>query len=208
MAPGMLPPGGDTLLLDRPERRVEVDPRANRALTTISAPVAGGMTSGGGSYPSGSVVTVYATFAAGYHFVNWTYSNGLEASKLAKFTFNLTADTQLTAHFAPGEIDGTPPPAYYTHGLPNNIVNSLYSCVEGENAKARIRREYYGDATAVLPKAALTPALPPNYQGQHPIIEAHEATHGSHKSTTPGEREPDAIVPDAAAPLDRGEHGE
>lgn len=213
MAPGTEPPGADTLLRDRiwdrmAERRA-VDPNAvMRALTTISAPVAGGMTSGGGSYVSGASVTVYATNAAGFHFTKWTHVNGLEASLLPTYTFNITADTQLTAHFAVGEIDSTPPVGFYTHGLPNNIINSLMSCVDGENTRRRIRSEYYEQQAAQGPAARAAPDVPAGYQGPHPIIQAHEATDASDKSKTPGEREPDAIVPDARAPLDRGEHGE
>ena len=213
MAPGTEPPGADTLLRDRIwdrlAGRLAVDPNAvMRSLSTISAPVAGGMTSGGGSYVSGASATVYATHAAGYHFVNWTHVNGLEASKLPTYTFSITADTTLTAHFGVGEIDSTPPVGFYTHGLPNNIINSLMSCVDGENTRRRIRSEYYEQQAAAPAARAPASVVPPNYQGPHPIIQAHEATNASDESTTPGQREPDAKLPDAAAPLDRGEHGE
>lgn len=40
----------------------------------------------------------------------------------------------------------TPDPGHeghYTIGLPNNVVQSLYSCLEGENREDLVREEYY-----------------------------------------------------------------
>jgi hypothetical protein len=68
-------------------------------ITTASAPVAGGSTSGGASYASGSSVTVAATPNAGYNFVNWTES-GTQVSANASYTFNATANRTLVANFA------------------------------------------------------------------------------------------------------------
>jgi len=68
-------------------------------ITTASAPVAGGSTTGGASYASGASVTVTATPNAGYYFVNWT-QNGTEVSTTASYTFNATANRDLVANFA------------------------------------------------------------------------------------------------------------
>jgi hypothetical protein len=68
-------------------------------ITTASAPLAGGSTTGGASYASGSSVTVTATPNAGYYFVNWT-QNGTQVSANASYTFNATANRTLVANFA------------------------------------------------------------------------------------------------------------
>ncbi|MFN7561656.1 MAG: InlB B-repeat-containing protein [Prosthecobacter sp.] len=68
-------------------------------ITTASAPVAGGSTTGGASYASGTSVTVTATPNAGYNFVNWTES-GTQVSANASYTFNATANRTLVANFA------------------------------------------------------------------------------------------------------------
>ena len=68
------------------------------AITTSSSPVAGGTTSGGGSYGSGSNVTVVATTNTGYAFVNWT-QGGSAVTNAASYTFVATADRTLVANF-------------------------------------------------------------------------------------------------------------
>lgn len=68
------------------------------SITTSAAPVAGGSTSGGGTYASGASVTVSATPNAGYTFVNWT-QNGTQVSAAASYTFNATASRALVANF-------------------------------------------------------------------------------------------------------------
>ena len=54
--------------------------------------------SGGGSYASGTSVTVSATPSANYNFTNWTNSSGTVVSTSASYTFNLTTNTTLTAN--------------------------------------------------------------------------------------------------------------
>ncbi|MBK8036067.1 MAG: putative Ig domain-containing protein [Verrucomicrobiaceae bacterium] len=68
-------------------------------ITTASAPLAGGSTTGGASYASGASVTVTATPNAGYYFVNWT-QNATQVSANASYTFNATANRDLVANFA------------------------------------------------------------------------------------------------------------
>lgn len=68
-------------------------------LTVASTPSAGGSATGGGSFLSGSSVTVTATPNPGYVFSNWTKSNGTTASFSPSYTFNLSSNTTLTANF-------------------------------------------------------------------------------------------------------------
>lgn len=62
-------------------------------------PAESGTTTGGGIYPSGTNVTVTATPAAGFLFVNWT-ENSSEVSTLASYTFEITANRSLVANFS------------------------------------------------------------------------------------------------------------
>ena len=97
-----------------PARRVDgvehqppqvVDPLAPQStITTNSSPAVGGTTTGDGTYPRGSVVTVIATPNANYTFANWIYKNGLEASTDATYSFVLNSNTDLSAQFEPATI--------------------------------------------------------------------------------------------------------
>ncbi len=73
----------------------------NFAVNLSSNPAAGGTTTGAGSYPTGSTVTVTAlpnTFG-GYTFVNWT-DNGTPVSTSSSYTFALNANRTLVANFS------------------------------------------------------------------------------------------------------------
>ena len=70
----------------------------NFTISTSSAPVAGGTTTGGGTFNSGTSVTLTATPNAGYAFVNWTEGNAV-ASSNASYTFTISADHTLVANF-------------------------------------------------------------------------------------------------------------
>jgi hypothetical protein len=69
------------------------------SVTTTSAPLAGGSTTGGGSYASGSSVTVTAVPNVGYAFVNWT-EGAAQVSASASYTFTVSASRSLVANFA------------------------------------------------------------------------------------------------------------
>jgi|GEM_PF-2776353 len=76
-------------------------------LTLSASPLAGGTLTGAGTYAFGTSVTVEATAAAGYSFVNWTDSNG-EVSTDATYTFNMPAeDLALTANFIVNDYELT-----------------------------------------------------------------------------------------------------
>ena len=70
----------------------------NYNINVSANPVAGGNVSGGGTYSSGSSVTVTASPNSGYSFVNWT-EGGTQVSASASYTFSATVDRTLVANF-------------------------------------------------------------------------------------------------------------
>jgi len=71
-------------------------------VTLSSNPAAGGTTSGGGTFNSGSSVTVTATANAGYSFTNWT-EGGIAVSTNASYTFTIIGNRTLVANFTVGQ---------------------------------------------------------------------------------------------------------
>ena len=69
------------------------------SLKTSAFPGIGGDTAGDGSFPQGTQVTIIATAYPDYEFTYWAYINGLEASTDASYTFTLSTNTELVAHF-------------------------------------------------------------------------------------------------------------
>jgi hypothetical protein len=67
-------------------------------LDTAASPVGTGTTTGDGSFAPGSNVTVNATPAAGYRFVNWT-DNGTVVSNTASYTIVIDVNHSLVANF-------------------------------------------------------------------------------------------------------------
>lgn len=67
-------------------------------VTLSRVPLAGGTTSGGGTFNANSSVTVTAAPNVGYSFTNWT-ENGNIASTNANYTFVLNGNRTLTANF-------------------------------------------------------------------------------------------------------------
>jgi hypothetical protein len=68
-------------------------------VVTSALPSNGGTTSGDGAYTNGQPVTVTATPASGYQFVNWAENNA-PVSPLASYTFTASTDRFLIANFA------------------------------------------------------------------------------------------------------------
>jgi hypothetical protein len=86
---------------------------ANFTVTTVPYTVAvqvnpanAGSVSGGGTFASGSTVTVTATANSGYTFTNWT-ENGIVQSTSPNYTFTLTTNRNLVANFAPISVTYT-----------------------------------------------------------------------------------------------------
>ena len=67
-------------------------------ITTTADPNNGGTVSGGGTYNYGQNCTVTATPNANYTFTNWT-ENGIPVSTEANYTFAVTGNRDLVAHF-------------------------------------------------------------------------------------------------------------
>lgn len=61
-------------------------------------PANGGTVTGGGTYEQGQPCTVLATAATGYIFQKWT-ENGTQVSTNANYTFTVTSNRSLVAHF-------------------------------------------------------------------------------------------------------------
>jgi uncharacterized repeat protein (TIGR02543 family) len=73
-------------------------PVGSFAVNLSSAPTAGGINSGSGSYTAGSLVTVTAAANAGYTFVNWT-ENGTIVATSASFQFVISSNRTLVANY-------------------------------------------------------------------------------------------------------------
>lgn len=83
----------------------------------------GGTVSGGGLFEDGSTVFVTASANSGYEFVRWT-ENGVEVSTSESYSFELTADRDLTAVFRVRSTGGggTTTPTYTSRTLSSNGV--------------------------------------------------------------------------------------
>jgi len=80
-----------------------------------SNPVAGGTTTGGGAFDSGTTLLVSANPNNGYTFTNWTEGATI-VSTSANYTFTISANRTLVANFA------VIPPAQYSVNLSSNPV--------------------------------------------------------------------------------------
>ena len=67
-------------------------------VTVAANPAEGGEVNGEGEYEEGTEVTVTATAAEGYEFINWTEGNEV-VSEAAEYTFTIAADRDLIANF-------------------------------------------------------------------------------------------------------------
>lgn len=113
-----------------------VDPNApTQTLATVSSLPAGGTSEGDGSFTQGTQVTVYATPAFHYVFLNWTYINGLEASRDATYTFILSSNTSLIANFEYR-------PEEYPVGVPWNVYRQMMGHMNSANLSRRIIHDY------------------------------------------------------------------
>ncbi len=72
-------------------------------ITTVSNPVSGGTTSGGGNYLIGQTVTVVATPSTNWNFLNWT-ENGTPVSSEPSYSFTASANRDLVANFSMNQV--------------------------------------------------------------------------------------------------------
>ena len=87
-------------------------------ISASANPAIGGTVSGTGEYYQGETVTLTATPAMGYVFVNWT-ENNVEVSTSATYSFTATADRNLVANFREISCHWTP-----TSSLQNTMTVS------------------------------------------------------------------------------------
>jgi len=99
-------------------------------VATHANPAGAGSANGGGSFVTGSSVTVTATANSGYTFANWT-ENGIAQSASASYSFTLAANRNLVANFTANPVTNT----VATHANPANAgsVNGGGSFVTGSS---------------------------------------------------------------------------
>jgi hypothetical protein len=73
---------------------------ATYTIAATSSPIGAGAVTGGGTFNSGAGITVEATAALGYAFVNWT-ENGTIVSTTPSYSFSAVTDRSLIANFVP-----------------------------------------------------------------------------------------------------------
>ena len=88
------------------------------AISTAANPSNGGSILGGGVFNYGQSCTVQATANAGYTFTNWTV-NGSTVSTNANYTFTVTGNRTLVAHFSYNSSGGH---EYVDLGLPSGLL--------------------------------------------------------------------------------------
>ena len=83
-----------------------VAPILTETVAVAASPAGAGGVSGGGSFVSGSSVTVTAAANSGYTFANWT-ENGTVQSASRSYSFTLAANRNLTANFTANPVTNT-----------------------------------------------------------------------------------------------------
>lgn len=86
-------------------------------ITTASSPIAGGTTSGDGTFQNGDEATVTAVPNAGYYFDNWSEGD-VHFCFTPVYTFTVTASRDLVANFRPDNV--APVTAHSLAGLLGN----------------------------------------------------------------------------------------
>jgi hypothetical protein len=84
-------------------------------VATLANPANAGSVNGGGSFLTGSSVTVTATANGGYTFTNWT-ENGTVQSTSSSYSFTLATNRNLIANFTTNPIVYTVTPGAVTNG--------------------------------------------------------------------------------------------
>ena len=98
-------------------------------VTVTANPAEGGTVTGNGVYEEGETVTVTAAPSEGFAFQNWT-ENGEIVSEEAEYTFVVTADRNLVAHF---DFDGVIENSDITYTVyPNPTIDKLIVESKGE----------------------------------------------------------------------------
>ncbi|MBR2957685.1 MAG: leucine-rich repeat domain-containing protein, partial [Clostridia bacterium] len=99
--------------------------KAGFKVTASVNPAEGGTVEGAGTYSSGATVTLTATAANGYRFVNWTQS-GEEVNTSAVYTFTASGNRELTANF---EI--VPHTHSFTYSASGDTITAICANADG-----------------------------------------------------------------------------
>ncbi len=86
---------------------IVTNPPGYYSVNAAAAPSSAGTVTGGGTFQRGTSVTLIATAAAGFRFVDWTDEKGV-ASKSSSYTFTVADDRDLVANFASTSSSPTP----------------------------------------------------------------------------------------------------
>ena len=129
-----------------------------------SNPLAGGTTSGGGSFESGASVTVEAVSALGYNFTNWTEGANIVSSS-AQYSFIITGNRTLVANFASISpqfmisLSSTPPEGGTTTGggsFASGTLITVSAVTAGVSAFTSYMSERANKRAAWMPAVAYT----------------------------------------------------
>ena len=104
---------------------------ASNTVLLSATPVAGGSLTGAGTYVSGTTVTVTATPASGYQFLNWTSGGSIVATS-ASFSFALSASASLVANFVPTRFDTWCAQQFTPVQLGNPAIGGTFSNPSGD----------------------------------------------------------------------------
>lgn len=74
--------------------------QVNFAVTAVPYPDSGGVVTGSGVYPAGTVITNTETTNGNFQFVNWTV-NGTVVSSASNYSFTVSTNTTVVANFEP-----------------------------------------------------------------------------------------------------------
>ena len=109
-------------------------------MAVSASPTYGGSASGGGTYNSGALVSLVATPAAGFVFVDWT-DFGTEVATTATYEYPAAGDRVLVANFTPAtpsalfDLDTGSPPLSTGQGIPivqlANGITASFSSPQG-----------------------------------------------------------------------------
>jgi len=109
---------------------------------TVAPDVTGhGTVTGGGVFDYGQSCTVTAAPAENYFFINWTLNNNV-VSYTTSYTFNVTSDMDLVAHFVEGRVIGE-------GGDATNEYLPSYSLYKNTLSEQIYTSEEFGDAGVI-----------------------------------------------------------